>query len=163
MDVNGLQVQGLNTFITQSSYHGEGHVLTSANVYINMRLQICWNAFVKSQSVERDMSANVLYHHFLFHEHTRKWTDPALDQGPFVLVHGDLGPHNLIVDDGMKVTAVIDWEWSRVVPVQFFAPPLWLTCRDTVSLSAPSSCKLYMMTGLERKQAQCVKLSTPSV
>ncbi|KAH7019745.1 hypothetical protein EDB80DRAFT_701442 [Ilyonectria destructans] len=53
-----------------------------------------------------------------------------------------------MVDEGLRITAVIDWEWSRVVPIQFFTPPLWLTCRDTVSLSSPSTYKLYLMKGL---------------
>ncbi|KAL6410165.1 phosphotransferase enzyme family protein [Ilyonectria robusta] len=114
-----------------------------------MRLQISWNAFLKSRtSIEHGMGANVLYHQHLFHQHAKKWANPTLDLGPFVLVHGDLGPQNLMVDDGLRITAVIDWEWSRVVPIQFFTPPLWLTCRDTVSLSAPSTYKLYLMKGL---------------
>lgn len=27
----------------------------------------------------------------------------------------------------MNITAVLDWEWSRTVPVQMFVPPTWLT------------------------------------
>ncbi|TWU73698.1 hypothetical protein ED733_004881 [Metarhizium rileyi] len=149
VDTIGLQLEGLNPFTTQLSYHDDKDTLTSAKDYIAMRLQISWNAFLKSRSnVEREMGANALYHLHLFHQHVDEWVDPSLDQGPFTLVHGDMGPHNILVDDDMKIMAVIDWEWSRVVPVQFFTPPLWLTCRSTVSLSAPSSYKLYLITAL---------------
>jgi aminoglycoside phosphotransferase (APT) family kinase protein len=48
----------------------------------------------------------------------------ASTRGPFVLVHGDLELFNLLVDDNMDIIAVLDWEWSRVVPRQFFIPPL---------------------------------------
>ncbi|OAA38101.1 phosphotransferase enzyme family protein [Metarhizium rileyi] len=149
VDTNGLELEGLNPFTTQLSYHNNKDTLTSAKDYIAMRLQISWTAFLKSRSnVEREMGANALYHLHLFHQHVDEWMDPSLDQGPFTLVHGDMGPHNILVDDDMNIMAVIDWEWSRVVPVQFFTPPLWLTCRSTVSLSAPSSYRLYLMTAL---------------
>jgi hypothetical protein len=61
--------------------------------------------------------------------------DCRLDQGPFVLVHGDLEPFNLIVNDNMDIVSVLDWEWSRVVPLQFFKPPLWLKNPDTTKLA----------------------------
>lgn len=45
-----------------------------------------------------------------------------------MLTHGDLNPHNLLVDEkGMTIVALLDWEWSRVVPPQLFNPPIWLT------------------------------------
>lgn len=52
--------------------------------------------------------------------------DPSLNFGPFVLMHGDLRPPNIIVDDDLSITAIIDWQWSSTVPVSFFTPPLWL-------------------------------------
>jgi hypothetical protein len=61
--------------------------------------------------------------------------DCRLDQGPFVLAHGDLEPFNLIVNDNMDMVIVLDWEWSRVVPLQFLKPPLWLKNPDTTKLA----------------------------
>ncbi|KAG8409219.1 hypothetical protein J3458_019336 [Metarhizium acridum] len=149
IDMNGLQIEGLDPFSTQASYHDKNDSLVSANDYIAMRLQISWNAFLKGRnSIEQGMAANVLYHLQLFCKHVEKWKDPALDRGPFVLTHGDLGPQNLIVDDTLEIKAVIDWEWSRVVPVQLFTPPLWLTCRDTPYVTAPNSYKLYLKKAL---------------
>ncbi|KJK82709.1 hypothetical protein H634G_01846 [Metarhizium anisopliae BRIP 53293] len=54
------------------------------------------------------------------------WLDAAQDCGPFVLVHGDLGIQNLLWDDDLNLVAVLDWEWSSVMPLQFFVPPPWL-------------------------------------
>ncbi|KAH0594388.1 hypothetical protein MHUMG1_07738 [Metarhizium humberi] len=54
------------------------------------------------------------------------WLDAAQDCGPFVLVHGDLAIQNLLWDDDLNLVAVLDWEWSSVMPLQFFVPPPWL-------------------------------------
>ncbi|ODA81130.1 hypothetical protein RJ55_04093 [Drechmeria coniospora] len=149
IDTNCLQVEGLDPFATQSSYHADRSTLNSANKYVDMRLQISSNAFFKSRTnIEHGMGASVLYHFHRFCQHARTWTDSTLDQGPFVLVHGDLGPQNLMVNETLDVVAVLDWEWSRVVPVQFFIPPLWLTGRNTVSLAGPNTYKLYLLTAL---------------
>jgi hypothetical protein len=37
---------------------------------------------------------------------------------------------NILVDQDMNTTAVLDWEWSRTVLVQMFVPPTWLTGSD---------------------------------
>ncbi|KYK61367.1 phosphotransferase enzyme family protein [Drechmeria coniospora] len=116
IDTNCLQVEGLDPFATQSSYHADRSTLNSANKYVDMRLQISSNAFFKSRTnIEHGMGASVLYHFHRFCQHARTWTDSTLDQGPFVLVHGDLGPQNLMVNETLDVVAVLDWEWSRVL------------------------------------------------
>ncbi|KHN96096.1 phosphotransferase enzyme family protein [Metarhizium album ARSEF 1941] len=149
IDVNGLQIEGLNPFATQASYHAGNDTLDSANEYIAMRLQISWNAFLNSRNnIEPGMAASVLYHLQLFCKHVEKWKDATLDRGPFVLAHGDLGPQNLIVDDSLEIRAVIDWEWSRVIPLQLFTPPLWLTGRDNRFVTAPKSYKFYLTIAL---------------
>ena len=51
------------------------------------------------------------------------------------MVHGDLERSNLIVNDNMTVIPVLDWEWSRIVPRQFFNPPLWLGIPGTTKLA----------------------------
>ena len=35
----------------------------------------------------------------------------------------------------MNIVSVLDWEWSRVVPCQFFVPPLWLNNTPIEELS----------------------------
>lgn len=60
--------------------------------------------------------------------------DPALDSGPFALMHGYFRPPNLIMNDNLDILAVIDWEWSPVVPLQLFIPPTLLTDRGIEGL-----------------------------
>lgn len=48
------------------------------------------------------------------------------NQHPFVLTHTDLRPTNIIVDENMQIQGIIDWEWARTVPRQFFLPPTWI-------------------------------------
>jgi aminoglycoside phosphotransferase (APT) family kinase protein len=60
----------------------------------------------------------------MFCQYAEDWVDRSLDTGPFVLVHGDLEIFNLLLGDDMSIVSVLDWEWSRVVPRQFFEPPL---------------------------------------
>ena len=46
---------------------------------------------------------------------------------PFVLMHGDLRPSNILLDpESFDVTGLIDWEWTRVVPMRLVTPPFWL-------------------------------------
>ncbi len=33
---------------------------------------------------------------------------------------------NLLFDKDYNLVGVVDWEWSRVVPLQFMVPPIWL-------------------------------------
>lgn len=49
------------------------------------------------------------------------------NSGPFKLFCDDLHPTNILLDADMKITAVIDWEFTYTAPVEFvFTPPWWL-------------------------------------
>ncbi|KAK1765029.1 hypothetical protein QBC33DRAFT_593905 [Phialemonium atrogriseum] len=100
-------------------------LLTSANNYVAMLLDIADNAFAEGRSsVFEDEVGAALYHLHIFHQYAaEKWLDHRLDQGPFFLVHD------------MEVVSLLDWEWSRVVPRQFFNHPLWLGKPDTTKLA----------------------------
>lgn len=114
-----------------------------------MLLDIAYNAFLRGQSsvVERGTGGEDLYHQHIFRKYVKeRWVDPALDRGPFVLVHGDLEPFNVMVDKNLAVVAVLDWEWSRVVPVQFFNPPWWLSCLSTTRLASKVVYDSYLYT-----------------
>ncbi|RYC77892.1 hypothetical protein BFJ63_vAg19234 [Fusarium oxysporum f. sp. narcissi] len=50
----------------------------------------------------------------------------------FVLSHSDLRPTNIIVDDDLNITSILDWEWTHTVPRQFFMPPSWITLHNLV-------------------------------
>ncbi|EJP68660.1 fungal specific transcription factor [Beauveria bassiana ARSEF 2860] len=45
---------------------------------------------------------------------------------PFMLSHGDLRCENIMVDENMKITAIIDWEWVVILPQQLCTPPTWV-------------------------------------
>jgi hypothetical protein len=131
------ELEGLQPSKIQSSFYNDKDSLTSANDYVAMLLEIADNAFAESRNsvFERDQGEDALYHLHIFREYAKGWMDRRLDQGPFVLVHGDFEPFNLIVNDDMDIVSVLDWEWSRVVPLQFFKPPLWLKNPDTTKLA----------------------------
>lgn len=44
----------------------------------------------------------------------------------FVLTHTDLRVDNIMVDDQLRIQAIIDWEWAITVPSAFFTPPFWI-------------------------------------
>jgi Phosphotransferase enzyme family len=47
--------------------------------------------------------------------------------GPFKLFCDDLCPGNMLVDDSLRVVAVVDWEFCYTAPAQFSSsPPWWL-------------------------------------
>ncbi|KAK2734148.1 hypothetical protein FQN57_001863 [Myotisia sp. PD_48] len=52
--------------------------------------------------------------------------------GPFKLFCDDFGPGNILVDPGtLKITGVIDWEFTYAAPAQFSSsPPEWLVINN---------------------------------
>ncbi|KAK7415903.1 hypothetical protein QQZ08_012215 [Neonectria magnoliae] len=137
IDLNMQDLEGLRPSEIQTRY-GQGGVLSSATDYTTMLLNLADNALSKSRSriLKQDQGEDVLYHHHLFRRFvTEAWLNKDLDTGPFVLVHGDLQPFNCMVNERMEITSVLDWEWSRVVPVQYMQPPLWLTGHNTEFLA----------------------------
>lgn len=53
-----------------------------------------------------------------------------VNYAPFVLQHPDLRLQNIIVNDDLEVQAVIDWEFTHIVPLPLFVPPSWATGHD---------------------------------
>lgn len=49
------------------------------------------------------------------------------DPGSFKLFCDDLRPTNILLDDDMRIVAVIDWEFTYAAPADFaYSPPWWL-------------------------------------
>ncbi|KAI0010225.1 hypothetical protein F4779DRAFT_319842 [Xylariaceae sp. FL0662B] len=136
IDINMQELEGLNPSRIQASYY-ENSPLASANAYTSMLLEVADNAFAEGRSsvIDEDKGADALYHLNIFRQFAERWVDCRFEQGPFVLVHGDLEPFNLIFNDEMDIICVLDWEWSRVVPCQFFKPPLWFSNPDPTMLA----------------------------
>jgi hypothetical protein len=140
IDINVQELEGLQPSRIQAEYGGGNGVVTSAHDYISMLVRIARNAFERSRTsvLNKDDGQLALYHLDQFCQYAEKeWPKPELDHGPFVLVHGDLNPYNLIVTENMDVLALLDWEWARIVPLQFFNPPEWLTGRTPSLLAIP--------------------------
>jgi hypothetical protein len=108
---------------------------TTAFDYIQSLLWLSDNELDKSTNpdVDRisasDGGARLLYAVQDFRRFvTEKWLDMSNNEGPFVLMHGDLHNHysNLLWDEDLNLVGVIDWEFSQVVPLQFLTSPVWL-------------------------------------
>lgn len=125
IEMNMMQLEGLDPIGIQNFHHDEMGQLALANTYSKMLLSIRYNAFLKSRNaVTTEMGLETLYNHFLFSKQAQDWVDRSLDKGPSALIHGDFHAGNISVDDEMRLLGLIDWEWSRVEPVQYFIPPL---------------------------------------
>lgn len=146
IDINVQELEGLQPSKIQPSYFGPDSRLASANKYTEMLLEIADNAFVQGRGTVSDeaQGGEALYHLHVFREFAQQWVDPNLDHGPFVLVHGDFSASNLIINEDHSIAAVLDWEWSRVVPRQFFGPPLWLNLSLTTDLALTTMYGFYL-------------------
>lgn len=140
--IHGLDRRGQDPGKIVNKYITSGAAIQSAADYTNMMLDIADEGTkeklekirlgkIPSQDKQhremlRENALQDIERVRAFKERALGWLKPELDKGPFVLVHGDLIPSNIILDETAKIVALIDWEWSAVVPVQCFAPPLWL-------------------------------------
>ena len=61
------------------------------------------------------------------------------DLGPFKLACDDMRYGNMLVNNpqDLNIVAVIDWEWTNIVPAQMSqSPPQWLTIRKPANWSS---------------------------
>jgi hypothetical protein len=104
---------------------------TSTADYIDSLIRLALNQFERGRnSVYDECDAEIaLYNLHQFRTIALEWVNRTYDDGPFVLIHGDLRLSNIIVREREDPTimAIIDWEWSRIVPAQLLVPPTWLT------------------------------------
>lgn len=145
-DINAQELEGLDPRrIQQQCYVNRGFLPTAAH-YTETLTRTAYNAFFKgTDSVDPDMVDSSLFHLDLFRQHADIWLDPAISHVQFCLTHGDLAPHNIIVDENtMTITSVLDWGWSRVVPIQYFLPPLWLKHLTIADLAWKHSYDAYL-------------------
>ncbi|TRX91011.1 hypothetical protein FHL15_007993 [Xylaria flabelliformis] len=89
--------------------------LASASTYTSILLQLAENAFAKSQASitnDEEQGVDAFYYLRIFRQYAERRVNHRHKNGPFVLVHGDLEPFNLFVDDKMGIVYVLDWEWT---------------------------------------------------
>ncbi|KAF4637068.1 hypothetical protein G7Y89_g1007 [Cudoniella acicularis] len=135
IESNGQEVEGIRAF----EICDNEKVYTSAKDYIRSLIRLAFHQFEEGQnSVENEYDACVvLYNLYQFQDLVEKWVDQDLDSGPFVLIHGDLRPPNIMLNEKLDIVAVIDWEWSRIVPLQLFIPPTWFTWQEVGGVCSP--------------------------
>ncbi|KAG9252441.1 kinase-like domain-containing protein [Emericellopsis atlantica] len=138
IDTNRQELEGRQPMAVQSRYLNND-TLQSASAYTHMLLDLADNAFKGLKNITEEV-----YSQHAFREHALAWVKPELDHGPFVLVHGDFECRNFLVNDACQVISVLDWEWSRVVPLQFFQPPLWLRIADRSMLAGRYMYEKYL-------------------
>lgn len=109
-----------------------GTTFSTTRSFIEALFWLAENEFDKSPDTGLDtrLGRNFLYARHQFRRFVLDtWLDSAADEGPFVLMHGDMSMlvTNLLFDEDLNLVGVLDWEWSCVVPAQMLVPPVWLT------------------------------------
>ena len=128
IDINDQELGGLSP----TSIIGPSKIYTTVIDYIYAQTQLLFNQFDKQQnSVYNEADARYhLYGLYQFRSILMGWLRREYNEGPFILIHGDFRTANVLVDKNLNITGVLDWEWSRTVPVQMFLPPTWLRGSD---------------------------------
>ncbi|KAL2755820.1 hypothetical protein ACRALDRAFT_211013 [Sodiomyces alcalophilus JCM 7366] len=130
ISLNSSHLEGATPFDIMADHLNEDGTMTSDAAYASM-LQRHGESRVATGSGwdvdTRDEWEEILYYDHIFREYAASWIgSQCTGRGPFVLTHGDLESHNILVDKSWNIVGVLDWEWSCVVPFQFFQPPLWI-------------------------------------
>jgi hypothetical protein len=144
VDVNAQQVGGLNACDLIPLVGA----FASTKEYVSALTAVIFNRFYsKRDSVFDEKDARMeLYGLYQFRQLSEGWIKPNYNNGPFVLNHCDFSPSNIIVNGGLEIVAVLDWEWSCIVPIQLFLPPSWLTGYDVNGLEGREGCLEQMLS-----------------
>ncbi|EGD97990.1 serine/threonine protein kinase [Trichophyton tonsurans CBS 112818] len=124
IELNDQELSGM-----KSSEIIPAHQTYSSTIdYVYTVMKLVFNDFYRSKdSVFNETDArNYLYGIFASQGIVMEWVDERDNHGPFFLMHGDLRPPNIFVDDDLNIISVIDWEWSHTIPSQMFIPPSWI-------------------------------------
>ncbi len=128
IDINDHELGGL----CPTSIIGPSKIYTTAIDYIYAQTRLLFNQFDKQQNCVYH-EADARYHLYGLHQFRSilmSWLRKEYNEGPFILAHGDFRTANILVDQDLNIKGVLDWEWSRTVPVQMFLPPTWLRGDD---------------------------------
>ncbi|KAF7538327.1 hypothetical protein G7Z17_g12659 [Cylindrodendrum hubeiense] len=128
MEMALQEVQGMDP----GAYIKPNTTFSTARSFVDALLFVAENDLEKSPDMGLDNRGGreALYarHHFRrFVLDT--WLESTADQGPFVLMHGELDMlmSSLLFDEELNLVSVLDWEWSCVIPAQMMVAPIWLT------------------------------------
>ena len=95
--------------------------------YYDYKLEI-WNRRLREQRNSVDSRADALRKFInadIIREFLRQFSDSSQENGPFYLVHPDIGGNNVIIDpQTWTVKAIIDWEGACTLPIaSALSPP----------------------------------------
>ncbi|KAH7304965.1 kinase-like domain-containing protein [Stachybotrys elegans] len=138
--LEGVTPSGAREFFGPEGIH------TSATEYASSLLKMVRNRFEQSPAsvTSETDSITKLYYLEQFESTVSSWVNPARDAKPFVLTHGNFKQKNIIVDEAMNIKAITNWQWSRVVPLQFFNPPRWLVTDRIKSMCWPATFDIHV-------------------
>ncbi|KAK2814027.1 hypothetical protein FQN50_000431 [Emmonsiellopsis sp. PD_5] len=137
VDVNEQEVSGLDFC---SRFLPSQQTFTSAIDYVYLILKLINNDYYRCPDsiMGEEDARHYRYSIWAGQGIVMEWTKPEYNHGPFILMHGDLRPSNIVIDDNFNITSILDWEWSHTLPVQLFAvPPYWLTNREVLEIAKP--------------------------
>ncbi|KAJ2902631.1 kinase-like protein [Zalerion maritima] len=129
MGVNLDQFEGLDSFSLNPGHCEMKGKISTARDYAIFIFKVLLNSWARlSVDDENESSTKEMLYRLrqIWKFIDEEWLDAQQNEGPFVLAHRDLHSKNILVDDDLNFVAVLDWEWSHVVPIQFFTPPPWL-------------------------------------
>ncbi|KAM3422581.1 hypothetical protein BST61_g73 [Cercospora zeina] len=122
-----LEAEGIPSDISPSTTY------ETANAYIDdllhlhdARLANQPNAVDHKYDAEGQMATIVLLR--ALHTH---FLDRNLRAGPFVMQFTDLNAYNVFVDDKCRISAIVDLEWSCVLPIEMQPLPFWLSGHES--------------------------------
>lgn len=93
-----------------------------------------------------------------WHYHSCWRPRPDLGGGDFVFCHNDLGQHNVLVDPAtLKITAILDWEFSGFWPA-WFERPFWMRAGACGALEGEEDdverCRAWLLANCEEVEMQ---------
>ncbi|PGG95922.1 hypothetical protein AJ79_09810 [Helicocarpus griseus UAMH5409] len=144
VDINDQEVGGLDI----CHYLSSCQTFSSVIDYVYFIIKLIFNDFYQGRDsiLDEEDARNYLYSIHMSQSILMEWVKPEYNHGPFILMHGDLRPPNILIDDDdFNVVSVLDWEWSHTVPVRFFVPPFWLTNRGVYGVCTDVHRPMYMV------------------
>lgn len=140
--INGLILDGVDVdaiIPVDQTFDSRAEYITCLTRIISARLEQQPNSIYDKRDGQQKACALYLFESLLQESGIFN-----LDDGPFVLLHGDLRAPNIMVDpETFEFTGIVDWEWTRLVPIDFVLPPFWLTGLSVDELASGSDVDSY--------------------
>lgn len=125
MPINELYIQG---GYTASSAPVASPPSSTAN-FVAQEHRLLWDTYLMPMQdlLEEDAQSEV-FALYTLQRHTQKQYQRHRQQPErFASTHADLRGPNILLDNELRIKAIIDWEWAATVPISFFTPPLWIS------------------------------------